>query len=547
MIGIKSGILKKIFSGIVFMVSFCCLQSVHAAWISPTSFEDPDSKWGSEANAYDDNTGSYATSVWNITNVSFLYLGFSGASKYSDAIRVYIDYTPADNDWFDIDVEIDGAWIDVWQGAVANGAWQTFSFTAGDVTRYRMRWSFKTNGGTYWVYEVKSYETVPVITLPTVTTIDATSIEETVATLHGTVTDDGGELCQWRFQYGKTASYGLATAWDTVNTKGTGQSFHSQLSGLDNGFTYHFRAEVRNSAGTASGADKIFVTQPVTGWVSPTGFSDPDSYWGTETYAYDDDEVETTAWALHVINSGTDWFSYIHLTHAAISSDKIRFYAKANAEVTQAEVDVFKDGAWTNVYSGAHTDKTWMEATFTQGTVTEARVRFYTPTSNSGFPFELYEFDFWRLETNLTPYFSPAIDDKTVNEESNLNFTVTAIDPNGDPLTYAATGLPAGATFTPATRTFDWTPTEVQGPGSYDVTFSVTDGSLFSYEVITITVYEIHKTKVGNADDWEWKIPQTGDTVPSGTPDNWQWQTYTPGSGRKIPQGNADSWEWRDE
>ncbi len=50
-----------------------------------------------------------------------------------------------------------------------------------------------------------------------------------------------------------------------------------------------------------------------------------------------------------------------------------------------------------------------------------------------------------------------------------------ALDPDGDPLTFSMTGLPAGATFDPATKTLSWTPTAQQG-GRYTVTVQVSDG-----------------------------------------------------------------------
>ena len=51
-----------------------------------------------------------------------------------------------------------------------------------------------------------------------------------------------------------------------------------------------------------------------------------------------------------------------------------------------------------------------------------------------------------------------AIGDQTVSEGSSLSFTVSATDADGDTLTYSASGLPAGASFNPATRAFSWTP-----------------------------------------------------------------------------------------
>ena len=54
-------------------------------------------------------------------------------------------------------------------------------------------------------------------------------------------------------------------------------------------------------------------------------------------------------------------------------------------------------------------------------------------------------------------------------------------------MTYSATGLPTGATFSALTQVFDWTP-GVGTAGTYNVTFSVSDGSLTDSETVTITV-----------------------------------------------------------
>jgi hypothetical protein len=71
-----------------------------------------------------------------------------------------------------------------------------------------------------------------------------------------------------------------------------------------------------------------------------------------------------------------------------------------------------------------------------------------------------------------------------------LTFTISAIDPDGDTLTYSASNLPAGASFNPSPHTFSWTPTYSQA-GSYpNVHFQVSDGSLTASEDITITVVQ---------------------------------------------------------
>ena len=77
------------------------------------------------------------------------------------------------------------------------------------------------------------------------------------------------------------------------------------------------------------------------------------------------------------------------------------------------------------------------------------------------------------------------IGNKSVREGQPLSFSVTATDPDGDPLTYTASPLPSGASFTG--QAFSWTPVPGQA-GSYTVTFSVSDGTLQDAEPVTMTV-----------------------------------------------------------
>ena len=79
-----------------------------------------------------------------------------------------------------------------------------------------------------------------------------------VATLNGTLLDDGGEVCDVRFQYGLDTGYGTDTAWQPG--KVTGNTFSQTISGLTPRTIYHFRAQARNSWGTNSGADETFNT-----------------------------------------------------------------------------------------------------------------------------------------------------------------------------------------------------------------------------------------------------------------------------------------------
>ncbi len=97
--------------------------------------------------------------------------------------------------------------------------------------------------------------------VPTVTTDNATLVEETTATLHGTLDDDGGEGCEYRFQYGTASgAYTDNTTW--TGSKTTGQSFSANITGLARGTKYYFRAQAKNSTGTGSGSESDFLTKP---------------------------------------------------------------------------------------------------------------------------------------------------------------------------------------------------------------------------------------------------------------------------------------------
>ncbi len=101
------------------------------------------------------------------------------------------------------------------------------------------------------------------------------------------------------------------------------------------------------------------------------------------------------------------------------------------------------------------------------------------------------------IDVNNAPVFDP-LADQIVSENSNLNFAVNAIDPEGDGLTYSisASDLPGGHTFVGST--FDWTPT-FDDEGVYSVTFSVTDGVNPAVEqIISITVNNTNRAPVFN-------------------------------------------------
>ncbi|TAL15933.1 tandem-95 repeat protein [bacterium] len=95
---------------------------------------------------------------------------------------------------------------------------------------------------------------------------------------------------------------------------------------------------------------------------------------------------------------------------------------------------------------------------------------------------------------NRAPVLEPT-GSRGVDENSALSFTLAATDPDGDTLAYGAEGLPAGATLNASTGDFGWTP-GYSDAGSYDITFTISDGTLEDSETVTITVANVNRAPV---------------------------------------------------
>jgi hypothetical protein len=101
---------------------------------------------------------------------------------------------------------------------------------------------------------------------------------------------------------------------------------------------------------------------------------------------------------------------------------------------------------------------------------------------------------------NDTPVLG-AIGSQAVDELVELAFSATATDVDGNGLVFGlaagtAGTVPAGAAIDPATGAFAWTPTEIQGPGSYTFDVTVSDGALADTETITATVAEVDSAPI---------------------------------------------------
>ncbi|TSC90080.1 MAG: Cna protein B-type protein [Microgenomates group bacterium Gr01-1014_5] len=66
--------------------------------------------------------------------------------------------------------------------------------------------------------------------------------------------------------------------------------------------------------------------------------------------------------------------------------------------------------------------------------------------------------------------------DKTIGEGEELKVTLIGSDEEGNILVYGVINAPEGSLLNSSTGIFTWTPSEAQGPGVYDVIFTVTNG-----------------------------------------------------------------------
>src|SRR4029077_10899789 len=88
-----------------------------------------------------------------------------------------------------------------------------------------------------------------------------------------------------------------------------------------------------------------------------------------------------------------------------------------------------------------------------------------------------------------------AMTNQTSAENASISLAVTATDPDGDPLTYSATGLPEGLTISAATGLISGT-LSYTSAGTHPVTVTASDGSLTASASFTWTVTNVDRAPV---------------------------------------------------
>jgi len=94
---------------------------------------------------------------------------------------------------------------------------------------------------------------------PSVSTLPASGLASSNATLVGLVSPNGSATTAW-FEWGQTTSYGYSSATTNSESADEAMNFQAVLTGLSPGQIYHYRAVATNSAGVTFGSDQSFTT-----------------------------------------------------------------------------------------------------------------------------------------------------------------------------------------------------------------------------------------------------------------------------------------------
>jgi len=104
---------------------------------------------------------------------------------------------------------------------------------------------------------------VTTLTNPVVSTLTASNITASSATLDASVNPNGSTTTYW-FKYGATTSYGSSTITNSL-ASGAGATIVTNLmTNLLQGTTYHYQINASSAASTAAGSDKSLTTLAVT-------------------------------------------------------------------------------------------------------------------------------------------------------------------------------------------------------------------------------------------------------------------------------------------
>ncbi|HWD17968.1 MAG TPA: hypothetical protein VHB20_01710, partial [Verrucomicrobiae bacterium] len=145
-----------------------------------------------------------------------------------------------------------------------------------DTPEYGIQIEFAANNGSTntSIAELKYWEFIPLTANVTATTLPASNVIVSAATLNGSVGLSSLAAGAW-FQYGTTAAYGSVTPIQLLGSGSNTVPVAAALASLAPSATYHYRLVATNAVTTNYGADMTFITFPADGQVDITEPYDP--------------------------------------------------------------------------------------------------------------------------------------------------------------------------------------------------------------------------------------------------------------------------------
>jgi phosphodiesterase/alkaline phosphatase D-like protein len=106
---------------------------------------------------------------------------------------------------------------------------------------------------------------------PSLANVSSSAVTQTAATLNARIGTGGAETT-YRFEYGTSVVYGSSVPLPDADIGAEGViTVGQEITGLQPGTTYHYRAVATNSAGRVLGSDEAFTTAPLRPPVVSTG------------------------------------------------------------------------------------------------------------------------------------------------------------------------------------------------------------------------------------------------------------------------------------
>lgn len=134
-------------------------------------------------------------------------------------------------------------------------------------------------------------------------------------------------------------------------------------------------------------------------------------------------------------------------------------------------------------------------ASFNYGTDASFSIRVRSTPSTGEITEEVFTINV--LDTNVAPTLTGVPISATLNELAGYSFDADKSDPDiGQTLTFSLVGEPSGASIDPTSGIFNWTPTEAQGPDTYQFVVRISDGISHTDASIALFVREVNATPV---------------------------------------------------